>query len=164
VIGMLAGAALIAARLRGWRPQRPGWWLLAGVAGLVAVDAALLRVADEYWTGHPLLFVWHALFSICLAPVLLACAWGADSARILFANRPIRYLGDISFGVYLWHMPIVLAILPLLPADYSPATKFWLLLVSVVPLTVLVAGLSYRFVELPFLRRKPSHRSSVVPD
>ena len=162
VIGMLAGAALIAARLRGWQPKRPGWWLLAGIAGVVAVDAALLQVADEYWAGHPLLFVWHALFSICLVPVLLACAWGADSARILFANRPIRYLGDISFGVYLWHMPIVLAILPMLPENFDSATKFWLLLVSVLPLTLLVAGLSYRFVELPFLRRKPAHRSGVA--
>ena len=162
VIGMLAGAALVAANLRGWAPVRPGWWFFIGVAGLVTVDAALLRVAGEYWAGHPLLYVWHALFSICLVPVLLACAWGAKPARLALANRPMRYLGDISFGVYLWHMPIVLAILPMLPAHYDPSTKFWLLLVAVAPPTILVAALSHRFVEMPFLRRKPAHRSTRV--
>jgi peptidoglycan/LPS O-acetylase OafA/YrhL len=160
VIGMLAGALFVAARLRGWQPSRPGLWLLAGIIGLIAVVAALLGVVDAYWRGHPLLFVWHALFSACLVPVLLACAWDAKSARVLLANRPMRYLGDISFGVYLWHMPIVLAILPLLPEHFDAATKFGLLLVCVFPSTVLVAAISHRFVELPFLRRKPAHRST----
>jgi peptidoglycan/LPS O-acetylase OafA/YrhL len=158
VIGMLAGAAFVAARLRGWKPSRPGLWLLAGVLGLIAVDAALLGVVDAYWRGHPLLFVWHTLFSICLVPILLACAWDAKAARTLLANRSMRFLGDISFGVYLWHMPIVLAILPRLPEHFDPAAKFGVLLVSVFPLTVLVAAISRRYVELPFLRRKPALR------
>lgn len=68
--------------------------------------ATLLFVGDAYWGGHPLLFIWHALFSISLVPVLLACAWAAPSAMAMLANRPMRHLGDISFGVYLWHMPV----------------------------------------------------------
>ncbi|MGB0132420.1 acyltransferase family protein, partial [Dokdonella sp.] len=157
VIGMLAGAAFIAARLRGWRPRWPTLWFGAGLVGAVATCAALISVAGEYWGGHPLLYVWHALFSICLVPILLACAWGAPVTMRLFANRPMRYLGDISFGVYLWHMPILLVLLPHLPETWSPAEKFWALLVSVFPLSVLVAQISHRFVEQPFLRRKPAH-------
>ena len=159
VIGMLAGAAYVAAKLQGWKPRSPGLWFWSGVAGLVATCFALLRVADEYWSGHPLLYVWHALFSACLVPVLLACAWDARPSRMLLANRPLRYFGDISFGVYLWHMPIVLAMVSWFPQAWSPAARFWALLASVLPLTVLIAHLSHRFIELPFLRRKPAHRS-----
>jgi len=158
VIGMLAGAAFVSAGLRGWRPQRPGLWFAAGVAGMIGVAASLIAVADRYWAGHPLLYVWHGLFSACLVPVLLASAWNATPARWLFANRAMRHLGDISFGVYLWHMPIVLVVLPLLPEAWSQAMRFWALLGAVLPASVLVAQLSHRLVERPFLRWKPAHR------
>ena len=157
VIGMLAGAAFIAARLRGWRPRSPSLWFAAGLIGVIATCAALISVAGEYWGGHPLLYVWHALLSVCLVPVLLACAWGAPPALRLLANRPMRYLGDISFGVYLWHMPILLVLIAYLPEAWLPATRFWVLLATVFPLSVLVAQISRRFIELPFLRRKPAH-------
>ena len=121
--------------------------------------ATLLFVGDAYWGGHPLLFIWHALFSISLVPVLLACAWAAPSAMAMLANRPMRHLGDISFGVYLWHMPVVLALLPLLPQSWSPVARFWALLGLVLPLSVLIANISYRFIERPFLDRKPKHLS-----
>lgn len=159
VIGMLAGAAFVAAGLRGWRPLRPGLWLCAGLVGLILTCATLLFVGDAYWGGHPLLFIWHALFSISLVPVLLACAWAAPSAMAMLANRPMRHLGDISFGVYLWHMPVVLALLPLLPQTWSPVARFWALLGLVLPLSVLIANISYRFIERPFLDRKPKHLS-----
>ena len=158
VIGMLAGAAFVAARLRGWQPRWLALWFGAGLIGAIVTCAALIGVAGEYWGGHPLLYVWHALFSICLVPILLACAWGAPVAIRVFANRPMHYLGDISFGVYLWHVPILLLILPHLPESWSPAAKFWTLLVSVFPLSIVVAQFSHRYIEQPFLRRKPAHR------
>lgn len=158
VIGMLAGTAFVVAGLRGWRPRSPDRWFWLGLAGVFVVCAALNQVVERYWAGHPLLFVWHALFSAAIVPVLLASGWNAKSALLLLANRPLRYLGDISFGVYLWHMPIVLLLLPKLPEDWSPLSRFWVLLALVLPTTLLVAHFSYRFIELPFLRRKPKHR------
>jgi peptidoglycan/LPS O-acetylase OafA/YrhL len=159
VIGMLAGTAFVAAGLRGWRPASPERWFWFGMAGLLGVSAALFQVADSYWEGHPLLYVWHALFSACLVPVLLACAWDAGSAIRLLANRPMRYLGEISFGAYLWHMPIVLVILPHIPESWPQALRFWILLAATLALTLLVAEISHRFIERPFLQRKPPHRS-----
>ncbi len=152
VIGMLAGAAFVAAGLRNWRPQRPDAWFFAGIIGLLALIVALHLVVDEYWNGHPLLFVWHGLFSACLVPVLLAAAWDARPALRLLANAPMRRLGDISFGVYLWHMPMLLWILPHLPATLDTATRFWILLALVLPATLLVAQVSHVCVERPFLR------------
>ena len=160
VIGMLGGAAFVLAGLNDWRPSRPAVWFFAGIAGIAGIGAWIIQVDDAYWSGHPLLFVWHGLFAACLFPVLLACAWEAPPARVVFSNRPMRYLGDISFGVYLWHMPILTPILAKLPGSLDPATRFWLALILVLPATVIVAHLSHRFVELPFLRRKPAHSGS----
>jgi peptidoglycan/LPS O-acetylase OafA/YrhL len=159
VIGMLAGTAFVAAGLRGWRPASPERWFWVGMAGLLGVSAALIEVADSYWAGHPLLYVWHALFSACLVPVLLACAWDARSATWLLANRPMRYLGDISFGVYLWHMPVILLILTYIPESWPQVLRFWILLLAALVTTLLVAEISHRFIERPFLRRKPPHRT-----
>lgn len=81
------------------------------------------------------------------------------AAQSLLANRPAYYLGGISFGLYLWHMPLVFAIAPRLPEAWSPAMKFWALLGLVLPASLVIAELSHRFVKQPFLRRKPAHRT-----
>lgn len=153
VIGMLAGSAFIATLANGWRPRRPGLWFCGGVAGCVVLLAVLHRIRFDYWDGHPLLFVWHALFSACLVPVLLAAAWGERGALVLFGSRVLRELGRISFGVYLWHLPIALAVLPYLPGAWSATTKLVALLVIVLPATIVVAGVSYLLVERPLLER-----------
>lgn len=158
VIGMLAGASLVAAHLRGWRPARLNLWFVGGLLGLILCCTAIIHVADRYWFGHWLLFSWHTVFSACLVPILLASAWQAPLAMVLLANRALRYLGKVSFALYLWHMPILLWILPWIPAEWSPEEKMLALLVSVLPASLLVAELSWRWIELPFLERKPKHR------
>lgn len=154
VIGMLAGSAFVAATVRGWRPQHPARWFVAGVLGIALVIAALIVNADTYWDGHPLLFVWHGLFSVALVPMLLGAAWSAKPAMVLLANRAMRHLGAISFGVYLWHMPLVLALVPHLPASWPTSARFWLLLALVLPATLVLAQLSHVLIEQPFLRRR----------
>ncbi len=153
VIGMLAGAAFVASLSSGWRPRHPGVWFWGGVAGCLTLLATIHWIRSSYWDGHPVLFVWHGLFSACLLPVLLAAGWGERSARVLFGGRLLRHLGRISFGVYLWHVPIVLALLPRVPAGWDAATRFAVLLAIVLPATLVVAWLSFVLVERPLLER-----------
>jgi peptidoglycan/LPS O-acetylase OafA/YrhL len=53
----------------------------------------------------------------------------------------------MSYGVYLWHFPIIRALLEW-PLNGMPLV-FWTLL-----LTILVASVSRRFLELPLLERR----------
>jgi peptidoglycan/LPS O-acetylase OafA/YrhL len=76
--------------------------------------------------------------------VLTAAYWRPGIAERLLRRN------DISYGVYIHHMPLV-NLLSYLGAT-GPAGSFWLALAG----TLALATLSWRFVERPFLRRKRS--------
>ena len=53
----------------------------------------------------------HWLYAIAAAALLLPLVF-ADGGRIgaVLASRPMRLLGELSYGVYLWHLGLLLAI------------------------------------------------------
>jgi hypothetical protein len=66
----------------------------------------------------------------------------------VFAAAPVRYLGQISYGTYLWHYPVILVIRQF--ADIGPLA----LLVTAGVVATGLAALSQRLLELP-IRRSP---------
>jgi peptidoglycan/LPS O-acetylase OafA/YrhL len=98
-----------------------------------------------------------------VVPVLAAVAviWsGSSMARWAVPRatnlRPVQYLGDISYSLYLWHWPLIVIVPFLVGHDLSTLDKLAILLAALV-----IAGLSKRFIEdrgrrLPALvTRKP---------
>ncbi len=85
-----------------------------------------------------------------LLPVLgtagvLGCLYGrGNEGRLaaLLACRPMRYVGRISYALYLWHWPVLV----LLRWTFG-ATGLWAL--AGVAATFALADLSFRFVETP---------------
>ncbi|MBJ7289148.1 acyltransferase [Williamsia sp.] len=74
--------------------------------------------------------------------------------------RPFAFLGRISFSVYLWHFPLLLALgkWGLMAGDTWPGLVRNLVLLSIV--TVAVSAVTYRFVERPaisFARKIKTH-------
>jgi peptidoglycan/LPS O-acetylase OafA/YrhL len=66
--------------------------------------------------------------------------------------KPFTYLGKISYGLYMYHqIMIVLCINILLKFDFVNTITLYIL--SIIS-TVIVAGLSYEFLEKPFLKMK----------
>jgi peptidoglycan/LPS O-acetylase OafA/YrhL len=106
--------------------------------GDLALIVGASIVAMSAWFAYET-HILVTFFAICSALVVLAASstphWWFT--RIL-ELRPLRYLGKISYGLYLWHVPMLLAFGGIFG----------------IPLAIVVAGLSYRFVEQPFLRRK----------
>jgi hypothetical protein len=63
----------------------------------------------------------------------------------------MRWLGTRSYGIYLWHWPIVVLVRPGTSADWPAVPAA----VAIVGGGLLLGALSYRFVERPFLVRRP---------
>ena len=76
--------------------------LLAGL-GLITYAAISFNAA----TVMP---GFHALLPCVGAALVIAGAHGARHAGILLSNGPAIYLGKLSYGIYLWHWPILFAL------------------------------------------------------
>lgn len=105
-------------------------------------------------------FLQDELMGLLILIVIIALV----SDRITFLkleNRFVNFLGKISFGIYVLHPLAIWAILRVLKhSSLEPEILIWLVCFSTVILTILLAHLSYQYLELKFLRLK--HRFSVV--
>jgi peptidoglycan/LPS O-acetylase OafA/YrhL len=138
-----------------------GLGLLGGALVTVTILApAMLRTHLETpaydiasQPGNWLAFFSPFLVGLGYSSFLLAVLWTGGGLSALFASAPLRFLGAMSYSLYLWHLPIVQGKVPLtatLPA------------MGRIVAAVGVAYLSYRLLELPFRRRKerPSLKAS----
>jgi peptidoglycan/LPS O-acetylase OafA/YrhL len=85
------------------------------------------------------------LAAAALAAVVLVAAATTDM-RSLLNVEPLVWVGTASYSLYLWHVPI-LSLIRESFLGYSSVG--WILALA---LTLIAAGLSRRYVELPFLR------------
>lgn len=125
----------------------PSAWKRVSVlapAGAVAV-ALLVYVAR---LRAPFLLEWGFTAS-AVAGVTLVAAAASDSGLVakVLSFRPLVAVGEISYGLYLFHLPIVLA---LRTTDLATGPRVALSLL----LPLLVAVASYQLVERPALRFK----------
>ena len=99
--GLLIGALLASLWVRRAAPVRhlraAGWAALGTIIACVAV----FRGPDDFGYQGGL-----TLFAVAAAVLILALVEGSWGGRWLFEIRPLRALGRVSYGVYLWHYPI----------------------------------------------------------
>jgi peptidoglycan/LPS O-acetylase OafA/YrhL len=138
--GLLLGSALGLAIAYGLVPKlRPRWSALLGVAGaFVLVGLALLptvpyRTFDEFGPFATVLAGLAVIWSIVSAP--------SSAVPTLLKFGPLVGLGKISYGLYLWHVPILNYV-----GGGGPIVTLLLTFVAVL--------FSYRYVELPIHRLK----------
>lgn len=155
VIGMVAAYAFVATRLRMRILSEIKINLLfaTGTMGLIAMCLWIIPEAKTlvYWNGSALLIFWHTAASVAIALILLALCWQTSLTKRLFGNCVFYYLGEISFGIYLWHFPILHWTLPLFEKIQNTDLRFIAALGIALPCTILAAHLSYRLIERPCL-------------
>jgi peptidoglycan/LPS O-acetylase OafA/YrhL len=145
--GLLLGCALALATFRA-----PAAAASIAVMARRLVPLALLVVGTLFATSRSLeLHMLQFGYSAASLGLLVIVAYFAlPVARpqwvdAFFASRFMTWLGEISYGVYLWHYPISLYLLQ----ETSLDEYGWLLTVITVVASLAVAAASYRFVELP---------------
>jgi peptidoglycan/LPS O-acetylase OafA/YrhL len=156
---LLVGAA-IAIGLTLWREgSRRPWFVRTaaalGIAGMVGTGAM--------WATTPE----TSTFAFCGGFLVVSLAAGAVVLGVVVAPRslavrllelpPLPQWGRISYGIYLWYWPILLIM--------SGSRLYWgvyELFLARVAVTVAIATLSYRFVEMPIRRGALRRWRSVV--
>jgi peptidoglycan/LPS O-acetylase OafA/YrhL len=104
VEGLVIGALIGCAWIRGWTPDHLPRWLLWPAAAVLALLVTQLG-ADERLTyaGGTTLFV------LAGATVVLVLVTAQRPLRGP-AARALAFLGRVSYGVYLWHFPVLWAV------------------------------------------------------
>lgn len=68
--------------------------------------------------------------------------------RLMFSWRPVAAIGRWSYGIYLWHMPLLLILHRDIGAQPGPlGLLMWIILVTAI--SIPFGAVTYRFVELP---------------
>ena len=97
--------------------------------------------------------LWPTLSALC---ILLA--GGAVSSRFsatrLLSTKPLVWLGDISYGVYLWHWPMLIVVLAITGAPEATLKTGSLILVG----AIVLAWATNRFIENPIARNYPEKK------
>jgi len=113
---------------------------LAGWAALAGLVAAAMLIGER--TPYP---GTAALAPAVAGAVLIASGTARWGAGLILSSTPIRFLGRISYSLYLWHWPI-LVLVPLAVGATLPVEARSILVLA----AVVVAWASWRFVEEPF--------------
>lgn len=136
---LLTGGLLAFARHRGCLPLI--YPRLLGLLAALALFAMALLVARE----DAFLYLGGLTLISLLSGLLIITA--LEGERAFYDCRPLRQLGRISYGVYLWHLPVFTVLASL---DVGPFVQTLL----GVLVTLVICMASWVWVELPCLRHK----------
>jgi peptidoglycan/LPS O-acetylase OafA/YrhL len=115
------------------------------VVGIVAAVGMLWAVHNITDTSRNMYYGGFLLYAIAVALVVMAAVQTAWSPlRALFSIGPLRWIGQISYGLYLWHWPAIV----ILTASRVHAQGNTLKLIQVAA-TFAVATASFYLVERP---------------
>lgn len=129
-------------------PRRPAVRELLGIAALLGILLpVVLYTADTPFPG--LAAVPPVLGATIL--IWIGREGGGSLVGRLLSHRALVGIGLVSYSLYLWHWPILAYLRVLNGAVLLPAT--WAALA--VPASLVMAWLSYRFVERPFRAAPP---------
>jgi len=159
--GLLIGAAfaIVGSGRRSAQPlaRTNGVWLdIVGAIGLIVVIGMIVRTGEydeSLYRGGML------ALSIAAACLIAAAASPSGKLGQLFSLRPLRWLGVRSYGIYLWHYPVIVLTNP---ADANTEPGLMLQFFQVAA-SVCIAAVSYKYVEEPLRRGKlklPEARSA----
>lgn len=114
------------------------WAVIGSISVLILIGMMMLISSYSsflYYGGQ-------AIVSVLAAFVVYAVTVSRSLLNIILGSSILKWIGDRSYSIYLWHYPIIV-----LMSGGKRAT-WWIVILEVV-LSVGVAELSYRFIETP---------------
>ncbi len=163
------GASLLA----GLRRISPWLW---GCGLLILLFTAGWHFNVLHWHGWPFayldpitpVFEWlnEMVIAIGYGACIVAILFDTGGLKFLFERRLLRWIGLISYGLYMWHLPLLdffqSHILPVFP-HMSPLITYVLTWLWVVVFIIPVAFCSYALIEEPWMRLRHKLRKQQKP-
>lgn len=116
--------------------------------GLAGIVASIFVMTESSAFPGP-----SAAFPVLATALLIAAGTGEERSSLLpLTNRVARYLGDISYSLYLWHFPVAILFLSIYPGD---SLEYYVL--GALAMFVLSVA-SYHFIEDPIRKAKRSEK------
>jgi len=162
IFEILIGALLAIALAGSLRPRIESIGRRLAPVGLLVIVAAFLFLADDnsiYYHGGAV------VLAVAAAVLIAGLEAGSRIDRVL-SLRPLVLIGLVSYGMYLWHFPIVT-----FTNEWVGPTSTPTIALLAVALTFAVTAVSYVVVESPIRRRglllgyklTPGRLARVVP-
>jgi peptidoglycan/LPS O-acetylase OafA/YrhL len=116
--------------------------------GLVGLAIVLVGIFD--WNDFDPFVYRGGFLLVALGTALLLASVSHPASHLsrLFSWAPLVWIGRRSYGIYLWHWPVMAMTRPNL--DVRAST--WLLVPLQIAVTLALAALSYRYLEMPIRR------------
>jgi peptidoglycan/LPS O-acetylase OafA/YrhL len=114
-----------------------------GVVGLLGLISTFLFIDESNASLYQIAFPLAAIFG-CL--VIISLVHPASRFAPIISTPPFRWIGQRSYGIYIWHWVIFQVTRP--SVDLSGET--WALYLARVLLVLALADISLRWVEIPF--------------
>lgn len=156
------GLAALWLRSKTCNPQR---WSRGGlIALMIGAGGVLLALVD--WGVQSLIFSYPFLAAAFTGMLALALTARPESALLknTLNQRWLTYTGKISYGIYLIHVPVFMAISyaarRILKSPAISSGAQFLTVLAAFGAVYLAASISWRFFERPILRWKEKFRSS----
>jgi peptidoglycan/LPS O-acetylase OafA/YrhL len=158
MLASVSAAMLLGAGLAWALAQPRGFaWLRRALAMRHATTLAAAASAAWIWRPGPAVLLDLAFVALVGAA---AAASGHGWIERTLAARPLVYVGRVSYGLYLFHVPVLGSLQRLFPdLGEHPLGLF----VSTGSLSLAVAAMSHRYVEAPLLTLQERFRPARVP-
>ena len=114
-------------------------WALIGSISLIVLTCMMVFISSYssflYYGGQ-------AIVSLLTAFVVYAVTVSRSMLNKILGHNALKWIGDRSYSIYLWHYPIIILI------SGGKKSAWWIMIIEIV-LSVVLAELSYRFIETP---------------
>ena len=157
--GLLTGAVLSLLMTSTKSDPQADSWAAAGkaesrIAGIIGTLALIGYGAQLFLMPDDAEITYRGgLFLTSVLGVLMV--WGVvreyGPMTPLFRTKVMRWFGQRSFSLYLWHWPVIMMLKALFEGNQN-SDKSWILGLVAVPISLLLSEISYQFIENPFRR------------
>jgi peptidoglycan/LPS O-acetylase OafA/YrhL len=124
-----------------WWGKIPGWLrLILGWIGFLGIVASYVVINDTLPFPAP----WAMMPVLATALVIIAGTGGEQRHLFPLTNPVSKYLGDISYSLYLWHFPIII-----FAGTLVVDPNLWVYYPALLAGIILISVFSYHLIERP---------------